>query len=423
MHYATYCKYNKHTCQICLNEIKHYHTIAYAYMTKIMVFNKSFSPLFSFNGETLDIVEEYTYLGLLIHKSGSFKKAIKELSLKSKRAFFCLKSMLKESSVPPKLFIKLFDLLVKPILLYCSEVWGGFAVKTSTSDAIYEKLMNNDKTPYEIINIKLCKQSLRLPLRVSNLAARAELGRLPLRHNIIVAQLKYFARAKLINNSELLAQAMISQGKLLKNSYNTFTYTQLCENLLNELGLQHICSPNRPIKIDTYMKQCGGLVKEKSIACFQDLFLRKINLEIEQDTKLSLYGILKRNYKYEKYLDMTCENISEFTKFRMSTHWLPIERGRYENPKIPREERLCYFCKSEVGTEYHVLMKCSEPILRNLRTEHIEKITEAVPCVRGWPHESLFRYMMLGIDISITPIAITWITQCNSLNKNKLKNC
>ena len=50
----------------------------------------------------LDIVEEYTYLGLLIHKSGNFKKAIKELSLKSKRAFFCLKSMLNESSVPPK---------------------------------------------------------------------------------------------------------------------------------------------------------------------------------------------------------------------------------------------------------------------------------------------------------------------------------
>ena len=125
-----------------------------------------------------------------------------------------------------------------------------------------------------------------------------------------------------------------------------------------------ICSPNRPIKIDTYMKQYGGLVKEKSM---QDLhmFLRKINLE----------------YKYEKYLDMTCENISEFTKFRMSTHWLPIERGRYEKPKVPREERLCYFCKSEVGTEYHVFMKCSDPIMRNLRKEHIyiDTITEAVP--------------------------------------------
>ena len=45
------------------------------------------------------------------------------------------------------------------------------------------------------------------------------------------------------------------------------------------------------------------------------------------------------------------ENISEFTKFRMSTHWLPIERGRFEKLIVPREERLCYFCKSEVGTE------------------------------------------------------------------------
>ena len=37
---------------------------------------------------------------------------------------------------------------------------------------------------------------------------------------------------------------------------------------------------------------------------------------------------------------------------------------------------------------------------------------EAVSCVHGWPHESLFRYIMLGIDTSITPIAIDWITQC-----------
>ena len=132
--------------------------------------------------------------------------------------------MWKESYGPHKLF----DILVRPILVLCSEVWGGFSVKTSTSDVIYEKLMNRDKTPYEIINIKLCKQSLRLPLRVGNLAARAELGRLHLRHNIIVVQLKYFARAKLINNSELLAQqAFISQGKLLTNSCNTCTYVTI----------------------------------------------------------------------------------------------------------------------------------------------------------------------------------------------------
>ena len=64
-------------------------------------------------------------------------------------------------------------------------------------------------------------------------------------------------------------------------------------------------------------------------------------------------------------------------------------------------------------------MKCSDPILRNLRMDHIDKITEAVPCVDGWPHESVFRYVMLGINTNITPIAIDWITQRNALNKNR----
>ena len=53
-----------------------------------MVFNKSFSPLFSFNGETLDIVEEYTYLGLLIHKSGNFKKSHKGVITEIKEGIF-----------------------------------------------------------------------------------------------------------------------------------------------------------------------------------------------------------------------------------------------------------------------------------------------------------------------------------------------
>ena len=100
------------------------------------------------------------------------------------------------------------------------------------------------------------------------------------------------------------------------------------------------------------MNQFGGLVIQKSISCFQYLFLRKINFEIEHDTKLSLYGIFKRNKKYKKYMDMTCENTNASTKFRMSTHWVPIERGRYEKPKVPREERLCSFCKTEVGIIY-----------------------------------------------------------------------
>ena len=43
---------------------------------------------------------------------------------------------------------------------------------------------------------------------------------------------------------------------------------------------------------------------------------------------------------------------SKITQLRISAHCLNIERGRYNKPKIPREEQFCKFC-TEVETEEH----------------------------------------------------------------------
>jgi hypothetical protein len=48
---------------------------------------------------------------------------------------------------------------------------------------------------------------------------------------------------------------------------------------------------------------------------------------------------------------------SKMTQLRISAHCLNIERGRYNKPKIPREERFCKFC-TEVETEEHFLISC-----------------------------------------------------------------
>ena len=48
---------------------------------------------------------------------------------------------------------------------------------------------------------------------------------------------------------------------------------------------------------------------------------------------------------------------SKITQLRISAHCLNIERGRYNKPKIPREERFCKFC-IEVETEEHFLISC-----------------------------------------------------------------
>ena len=46
------------------------------------------------------------------------------------------------------------------------------------------------------------------------------------------------------------------------------------------------------------------------------------------------------------------------TKWRLSSHDLHIETGRYTTPITPRAERVCKHCPAFVEDEYHVLFQC-----------------------------------------------------------------
>ena len=67
-----------------------------------------------------------------------------------------------------QLTIKLFDALVRPILLYGVDVWGCF------------KASSNNTNPIEKLNIRLCKNLLGAKRNTSNIGCRSELGR----HNL-----------------------------------------------------------------------------------------------------------------------------------------------------------------------------------------------------------------------------------------------
>ena len=57
-----------------------------------------------------------------------------------------------------------------------------------------------------------------------------------------------------------------------------------------------------------------------------------------------------------------CEIKINSFKLRVSNHDLMIERGRYHKPKVPREQRLCFFCRDignkQVEDEMHFLCEC-----------------------------------------------------------------
>ena len=86
-------------------------------------------------------------------------------------------------------------------------------------------------------------------------------------------------------------------------------------------------------------------------------------------------GWVKEQFEYEKYmyLDSKRLNKHELIRFRLSIHWLPIERLRYNKPKIERNKRLYSFCNAAVGNEFHVLMTCTNPQVLEIR-ERFENI-------------------------------------------------
>ena len=78
--------------------------------------------------------------------------------------------------------------------------------------------------------------------------------------------------------------------------------------------------------------------------------------------KLEFFTSQKSIYSQEHYLSAIkkIKYRQALSKFRLSNHSLNIEAGRYKQPKIPREQRICLLCNlSKVETFLSVQRTCT----------------------------------------------------------------
>ena len=78
---------------------------------------------FMYKTKTIENVMKYKYLGIEFSSSGTWNHAISNLSDRGMKALYLLKRYISIGNIKPKLGLKLFDQMIKPILCYCSEVW------------------------------------------------------------------------------------------------------------------------------------------------------------------------------------------------------------------------------------------------------------------------------------------------------------
>jgi hypothetical protein len=96
--------------------------------TKSLVINntgKLEKNIFRINNIPIDRTRVYKYLGILFSINGNFTDARIDLHNRGLKASFKLKKSFSELKPNVKTLLHIFDLTVKPILLYGSEVWGA----------------------------------------------------------------------------------------------------------------------------------------------------------------------------------------------------------------------------------------------------------------------------------------------------------
>ena len=305
--------------------------------TKVVVFGtnkRSKTKQFFLNRDCIETVDSYCYLGIVIHKNGSFKVAINELRKKALRAFFGLKRTIIKNSLSLDSLLKLHDTLIKPILLYGCQIMTPHQPLVKNLAHNKFKLTSINSDPIELFHLKYLKWSCNVHRKASNIGIYGDTGRYPLSFHAIKLSVDYFNRVLTMNPNALVYKAYEEQKSLNLDWYQTL-------HTFNKTDSQS--------DITTHL---------------QTLFKDTWRNELQLSTKLDFYRTLKTEFCRENYLTIINPKYrSAITKLRLSAHRLRIEVGRYTKPLTPRDMRYCQYCQNlynqlTVETEVHALLDC-----------------------------------------------------------------
>ena len=136
------------------------------------------------NGDLLETVDSFCYLGMKFYYTGNLEPGIKAQSDQALKATNQLLALFKRMSFDVKTKLRLFYSVVAPILLYASEVWGIYGYG------------HVDK-----VHIKFCKRLPGVRAQTPNYAVYGDLGRFPLSVIAKERSIKYWLKLLTNRNS------------------------------------------------------------------------------------------------------------------------------------------------------------------------------------------------------------------------------
>ena len=332
--------------------------------TKIMIFEKgrkTTADIF-YNNTLLEVVDNFKYLGAMFYKNGSWNRTQKCLSEYGAFALHNLNRLFQNITLSNNEKFKLFDSLVGSVLSYACEVWGFHGAPD-----------------VERIHTRFCRSLLGVKKSTNLSALYSELGRKPLLAFRKLRIIRYWI--KTINTDNVLLRniyKMLYNDAANSNTYNGTNWAYQVKTLLYELGYNYVWDNQAILNKIPYLQ-----IKQRILDTTDQNLITSIN----SSTKLQSYCIFKQDTEHEPYLNFIRLNKYKFalSRFRLSSHSLAIESGRYNN--TPREERLCIHCNmNTIENEYHFLLVC--PFYADLRRKYLS------PYYCRWPTLNKFKSLM-----------------------------
>ena len=202
--------------------------------------------------------------------TGSFLSATDVLYKKALKSLFSLYSSLdvRSDTKNTRLFLKLFDSLVKPVLLYGCEIWGSFA---SNPKAKSEKFVN-----------KFYRTLLGAAPNSSTAGIHAELGRYPLHVNIQQSMIKYWFRIISLSSDRLAVHCYWS---LLELNPTNDPWFNAIQNIINSSGQNFLW--NSQMSLSTLDPRTLSRYACYISRTLENVSMQHIHEKINSETKLS----------------------------------------------------------------------------------------------------------------------------------------
>ncbi len=341
---------------------------------------------FTCGKQSLDFVDSYTYLGIILDEHMSFSPCIKSQYLSGSRAFSSIVSKFNMyKNFTYDIFLQLYNSCVIPSMLYGAESWGFIHSK----DIL--------QIQYRALRFFMgVHQSTPIPAMMGDMGWT----------DILIKQstciIRFWNRLVEMDNCRI-TKRIFNWDRSLKNG---------CWN-------NHVCSLFSSINYDTvYISMSKCDIKRVESKLVQN-YVRKWQNSIVTMPKLRTYVLFKHEFIPEVYITkcMSRRRRSLMSQFRTGILPLEIETGRYtpiydkiikQNRRRIPTERICKLCVlNEIENEYHFLCIC--PVYNNLRIALYNKICVKHRIFMNMPNADKFNYMLTHCQMEVSIyIADAW---------------